>query len=108
MEQTTHTWNPNAKWINDGRKKNSWKAPGRSAPFFRHSLTLKALPANATVYLIGLGWSEFYLNGQKVGNEVLNPAVSQYDRRARYVSYDVTSLLRKGENVFGVILGNGW
>ncbi|MBR0460367.1 MAG: family 78 glycoside hydrolase catalytic domain, partial [Victivallales bacterium] len=108
MEQTTHTWNPNAKWINDGREKNSWKAPGRPAPFFRHSLTLKALPANATVYLSGLGWSEFYLNGQKVGNEVLNPAVSQYDRRARYVSYDVTSLLRKGENVFGVILGNGW
>lgn len=55
-----------------------------------------------------VGWAEVYLNGKKIDNRVLDPVVTQYDRRVRYVRCDVTKLLKKGENVFGVILGNGW
>ena len=43
-----------------------------------------------------------------MGDHVLDPVVTQYDKRAHYVTYDVSSALRPGENVLGVILGNGW
>jgi alpha-L-rhamnosidase len=47
------------------------------------------------------------LNGKKIGDAVLSPAFAQYDKRAFYVTYDVTKNLSRGENALGVILGNG-
>ena len=61
----------------------------------------------ATAYVSGLGLSEFYLNGRKVGDHVLSPALTDYTKRACYVTYDVTRQLKKGANAVGVILGNG-
>ncbi|HKW28093.1 MAG TPA: family 78 glycoside hydrolase catalytic domain [Verrucomicrobiae bacterium] len=61
----------------------------------------------ATVSFCGLGWSELYLNGRKVGDAVLSPAFAQYNRRVFYVTYDVTKQLRRGANAMGVVLGNG-
>jgi alpha-L-rhamnosidase len=78
------------------------------APLFRRSFRLARPPACARVYICGLGYYELRLNGAKVGDHVLDPAFTRYDRRALYVTYDVTSQLKKGENALGVILGNGW
>jgi alpha-L-rhamnosidase len=61
----------------------------------------------ATVSVSGLGSSEVYLNGQKVGDHVLSPALSQYDRRVYYVTHDVTTQLRSGPNAIGAVLGGG-
>ena len=61
----------------------------------------------ATVYFSGLGLSELYLNGQKVGDDVLSPGLTDYDKRVLYVTHDVTGLVRTGRNAVGVILGNG-
>jgi alpha-L-rhamnosidase len=61
----------------------------------------------ATVSFCGLGLSELYLNGQKVGDHVLSPGATQYPERVFYVTYDVTDQLRAGENAIGVVLGNG-
>lgn len=61
----------------------------------------------ATVYYSGLGSSELYLNGKKVGDAVLSPAVAQYDKRAFYVTHDVTEQLKRGANALGVVLGGG-
>jgi alpha-L-rhamnosidase len=61
----------------------------------------------ATAYISGLGLSELYLNGEKVSDDVLSPALSDYTKREFYVTYDVTRQLRKGNNAVGVILGNG-
>jgi alpha-L-rhamnosidase len=61
----------------------------------------------ATAYLAGLGLSELYLNGRKVGDAVLSPALSDYTRRVFYVTYDVTAQLKRGANAVGVWLGNG-
>ncbi len=55
-----------------------------------------------------MGYYELYLNGKRVGNHVLDPGFSDYDRRLLYVTYDVTSLFGQGANAIGVILGNGW
>jgi alpha-L-rhamnosidase len=61
----------------------------------------------ATAYVSGLGLSEFYLNGRKVGDQVLSPGLTEYPKRVFYVTYDVTKQLKKGANAAGIILGNG-
>lgn len=98
-------WSSN--WISAGFCLNNWQAPARPAPYFRRAFEWDGR-GEAVVYLCGLGYYELYLNGEKVGDHVLDPVVTQYDRRARYVKYDLSSRLRKGANTFGVILGSGW
>ncbi len=61
----------------------------------------------ATVYVSGMGLYELFLNGQKVGNDVLAPTVSEYNKKIFYNTYDITKQLQQGDNAVGVILGNG-
>ena len=62
----------------------------------------------ATAYVCGLGFYEFSLNGQKVGNSEFAPLWSDYDKTVYYNTYNVTEQLRRGENVVGILLGNGF
>ena len=62
----------------------------------------------ATAYVCGLGFYEFSLNGKKVGNSEFAPLWSDYDKTVYYNTYDVTEHLRRGENVVGILLGNGF
>ncbi len=62
----------------------------------------------AMVYVTGLGYYELSCNGQRVGDRVLAPAKSNYRKWILYDSYDLTSQLRTGTNVVGLMLGNGW
>ena len=78
------------------------------APHFRITLPLDQKVVEARIYLCGLGFHELFLNGTKAGDAVLAPGFTRYDQRALYQTYDVTHLLGVGENVIGVILGNGW
>lgn len=55
-----------------------------------------------------LGYHEVYLNGTRVGDWVLQPAVSQLDRRALEVTYDISDLVREGDNELTLWLGQGW
>ncbi len=48
------------------------------------------------------------LNGQKVGDHELDPALTRYDKRIKYLVHDVTDLLNTGDNAIGIVLGNGW
>ncbi len=64
--------------------------------------------ADATVYVCGLGHYELSINGQKVGDGEFTPLWSDYDHTVYYNTYDVTDMLRRGENVIGVLLGNGF
>ena len=86
----------------------NWQGAVLPAPLFRGELEFAASVREARVSICGLGYYELYLNGSKVGDHVLDPTVTQYDRRVRYVTYDVTDLLEQGTNVVGVMLGNGW
>ena len=95
------------KWLGAGGAVGR-TSPVKPSPYFRKSFQLDAIPEKAEVYFCGLGYSELYLNGKKVDDGVLQPVVTQYDKRAGYLKYDVTAFLQPGENVFGVILGNGW
>ena len=101
-----HDWK--AMWITaPGKTMGDWRAAVLPAPYFRKTFICDAV-GKAEIHICGLGYYELYLNGAKVGDHVLDPVVTQYDKRARYVSYDVSKALRKGVNVVGVILGNGW
>lgn len=62
----------------------------------------------AITYICGLGHYEFSINGKKVGDSEFAPFWSDYDKTIYYNTFDVTKLLQKGENVFGVLLGNGF
>ena len=77
-------------------------------PQFRKSFTLPKTPRMATLSISGLGHYEASLNGQKVGDSFLSPGWTDYDMTVLYNTYDVTPLLKKGENVLGALVGNGF
>ncbi len=77
------------------------------ARWLRKEFTAGKKVQRATVSFSGLGWSELYLNGGKVGDHVLSPAFAQYNQRVFYVTYDVTKQVQRGKNALGVVLGNG-
>jgi alpha-L-rhamnosidase len=87
-----------------------FKYAGQSmpAPLYRREFTLDGAVRRATLHICGLGFYVARINGRRVGDHVLDPSVSQYDRRVRYVTYDVTDMLRAGANAVGVTLGSGW
>lgn len=79
------------------------------APYLRKSFTLSAPPKSARLYATALGIYQLSINGQRVGNDIFRPGWTDYHKRIQYQTYDVTKLLQKrGENVLGVVLGNGW
>lgn len=97
------------KWIGrPGGSPVSWQGKVVPAPFFRKVFNLDEVPDRAEIVICGLGYYELYLNGRKVGDHVLDPVVSHYDQAVRYVRYDVKDYLKRGVNVIGVVLGNGW
>jgi alpha-L-rhamnosidase len=78
------------------------------APLLRRAFRLPAGVKKARAYVCGLGYYEFHVNGQRIGDEVLMPAFSRYDRTSYYQTWDVTLALQAGDNVLGPTLGNGW
>jgi hypothetical protein len=76
-------------------------------PLLRKEFTVKNNLKCATVYLTGLGQFDACLNGKKIGNDFLDPGWTNYDKEALYVPFDVTSLLSRGKNTIGIMLGNG-
>ncbi|MBN9500631.1 MAG: hypothetical protein BGO01_02720 [Armatimonadetes bacterium 55-13] len=77
-------------------------------PDMRKEFTLGAGVRKAVVKVIGLGDYELRLNGRVVGNSVMNQAWSQFDKALYWREFDVTELLKKGENAFGVTLGSSF
>jgi alpha-L-rhamnosidase len=100
-----------AKWISDGKnqpaKDEDYYKEDRM-PLFRKEFSAAKAIASARLYISGMGYYEAYLNGKKIGDHVLDPGWTTYRKEVQYVVHDVTSLLTKGTNVAGVMLGNGW
>ncbi len=77
------------------------------ARYLRREFIVEKKVRRATAYVCGLGLFELYLNGQKMSEDVLSPALSEYEKRAFYLTFDATGQLKQGANAIGVILGNG-
>ncbi len=78
-----------------------------SARYFRKEFQSTKKVKYATASIIGLGLYQLYLNGKKVGEEVLTPSPTDYNKNVKYNTYDVTSYLQQGKNAVGAVLGNG-
>lgn len=98
-------------------KKSDWQAsyigfPSeagyRECPQLRKSFNLDETGARMLLYVNSLGYHEVYINGKKVGEGVLSPAVSQFNKRSWVITYDVSSLVKKGQNDLVLWLGSGW
>jgi len=79
-----------------------------SSPLLRKEFEIDKKVERARVYVSGLGWSELYINGKKVSEDVLSPNLTDYSQEVLYRTYDVTDLLKPGSNAMGLMLGNGW
>ncbi|WP_426592377.1 family 78 glycoside hydrolase catalytic domain [Cellulomonas sp. McL0617] len=80
----------------------------RRPPVVRHEFDLTDRPVSARLYVTAHGLVEPYINGARVGDEVLAPGWTVYPHRLRYSTYDVTELLKAGPNAMGALLGDGW
>ena len=76
--------------------------------YFHRSFMLKKPVLRATAYIAGIGYSELHINGRRIGDNVLDPAFTDYEKRVLYSTYDVTDVLKDGINGIGVVVGNGW
>ncbi|WP_299062778.1 alpha-L-rhamnosidase [uncultured Polaribacter sp.] len=110
LKKDTRTSDYQFRNFKTGRMKNqpAKKVNGFSAGYFRNVIDINKKIENAQAYICGLGYYELYLNGIKVGNHVLDPAPSNYDKQAYYVKYDISKQVEEGKNAFGIILGNGF
>jgi len=102
-----------AKWIGSDQvfvKGQGWPPPDNTMPdpWLRKTFLLPAAPAQAVVYVASVGYHELYVNGQKVGDQVLAPCTTDHLHRARYVTYDIAKHLKAGRNVLGLWLGVSW
>jgi alpha-L-rhamnosidase len=109
-----------ASWIGLGRVRGNVSPPAYEgpvdpavptlmpAPYLRRVFAAAKPVASARLYVTALGLYEARINGHRVGDAVLAPGWTDYDRRLLYQTYDVTGLLAPGENVMAAILADGW
>jgi alpha-L-rhamnosidase len=100
-----------AQWISDGSKnpeKDEDYYKKDRMPLLRKEFSANKKILSARLYICGLGYYEAYLNGEKISDHVLDPGFTTYRKQALYVVHDITSLVKKGTNVAGIMLGSGW
>ena len=102
----------NAQWIgkDDADKIVIGEGDSRDLParYLRRTFSINNKVRRATLYLSGMGWGQTYINGKPVGKDVFGTLQTDYTKTVYYNTYDVTSLLRKGSNAIGSVLGNGY
>ena len=109
-------WSPESYFSMGPQKPSDWEgdwirykeADNIKHIWYRKTFSLESIPSTAFAYLASIGYHELYVNGQKIGTRVLSPGVTNLEKRVLYVTYDITSKLKKGENVIAVWAGPGW
>jgi len=120
---TVSAWSEPARWSTGLFDAQAWQAEwigsdelydrtaqdnNISDPWFRKTIELDAKPRKATFFVASVGYHELYVNGEKIGYDVLAPAVTDHTKRARYVAYDIADKLKRGTNVIAIWLGTSW
>jgi alpha-L-rhamnosidase len=106
-------WSAGAMWSMGLLEPGDWQArwisgpPGGSLPLLRTAFHVEKPVRRAELILCGLGFHEARINGQPIGDAVLEPGWTNYRKTCFYRVHDVTSRIGAGENVLGVMLGNG-
>ncbi len=77
------------------------------SPLFRKSFYLGENAQTAEILICGLGFYDLFVNGKKITKGHIAPYISNTDHYTYFDSYNILSYLRIGENVIGVMLGDG-
>ena len=120
----TSAWSAPARWTMGLLERSDWSARWigtdqvftrqRSGgdmvpdPWLRKTFELKARCETAVIYVASVGYHEVYVNGKRIGDAVLSPAVANHRKRARYVAYEIADQLQEGRNVIALWLGVSW
>ena len=115
MNDNPSGWSPVATWTMGVLGAGDWHAdwvggtsqPAAQSLLLRREFGVKPQLRRALAYVCGLGCYELTLNGRKVGDALFPPGWTKYDKTCLYDSYDISSLLRRGTNAVGLLLGNG-
>ena len=94
-----------AKWI-EAEKVTDGK--DGAPPLFFKDFEIPSNIESARLYVTAHGIYDVALNGQKISEQLFNPGWTSYHKRLQYQTYDVTSLLKKGQNSTLVTIGDGW
>ncbi|MBE5783557.1 MAG: hypothetical protein E7329_09630 [Clostridiales bacterium] len=94
------------KWV--GKWICASECPMDEAPLMHRTAYIPEIRPNARIFISGVGFYVLYINGRRVGDELLQPAFSAYDQTVYYNVYDAAPYLQMGENQIEVLLGNGW
>lgn len=105
-----------SSWFETGKQSEPWQAQWIAAdfpdnevqPLLVKEFTLPEQVESARAYVCGVGIYELEVNGQKAGNEYLLPGYHCYDFQLEYQTFDITEMLRQGENTLGLSMGPGW
>lgn len=120
---TASAWSTPSYWSTGLLQSSDWKAQWIGSdvlfrpaaadcniadPWFRKTFDLRVKPGKAMLFVASVGFHEVYVNGRRIGKELLAPAVTDYAKRARYVTYDIAGALKPGRNVIAFWLGSSW
>ena len=100
-------------WFETAKRDEPWRgkwiqAPFEEIPVFSRNFRTDRPVKQARLYICGLGLYESSLNGQPISDEFFAPGYDSYQYQIQYQTYDVTDMLRTGENELHVLLGKGW
>ena len=84
------------------------KGVGTRASFVRKTFALAKAPTGATLRISAFGLFRAFINGQRVGDDLLTPGWTSYDKRLSFLTYDVSALLKAGDNTIDIWLADGW
>lgn len=94
-----------AQWIESGRADDTVNGP---AILFRNTFRVRKPVREAFAWITSHGLYLAAINGTRVGDGFLTPGWTSYNKRLQYQAYDITALLRRGDNAIGVSLASGW
>jgi alpha-L-rhamnosidase len=115
LDDEASIWSEPASFHTGILNENEWQAQWittreeivHASPLLRKAFQVEKEIDRAYVFVTATGFYELFLNGEKVGNHVLDPGITDYRKTVLYSTYDVTSLLKEGTNAAGAMLGNG-
>lgn len=117
---TESAWSETAWWETALLSADEWRAnwigadtavldpDDEASPLLRKTFELDGEIATARIYATAAGLYELYVNGERVGEDLMAPGWTSYAKRLQYQTYDVTHSLSQGVNAIGIALGNGW
>lgn len=76
--------------------------------YLRRSFAIQKEIEKARLLITACGLYKGFINGEEITQQLFLPGFTYYEKRLQYQTFDVSSLLQKGQNVLGLILGDGW